>query len=121
VLGKYQIDPKQKPDLKSMDDPFYAALKVRVAESLAKQGIDPDKQRTASPLRVAYYSFISMCLLASGYGHIKVRVELSETRVNVPPQGRFRSMFLTISLFAGELCLLIFIWHLRLAHWCSWS
>lgn len=73
MLGKYQIDPKQKPDLKSMDDPFYAALKQRVAATLATQGIDPEKQRVAPPQRVAYYAFIATCLLASGYGHIKVR------------------------------------------------
>lgn len=60
-----------------MDDPFYAALKQRVAATLAKQGIDPEKQRVAPPQRVAYYAFIATCLLASGYGHIKVRFLLT--------------------------------------------
>ena len=60
-----------------MDDPFYSALKQRVAATLAKQGIDPEKQRVAPPQRVAYYALIATCLIASGYGHIKVRLFLS--------------------------------------------
>ena len=78
-----------------MDDPFYAALKVRVAETLAKQGIDPERQRAAPPLRVAYYSLIALCLLASGYGHLKVRLRNSGSLHRCRHEGLIQTIFLT--------------------------
>jgi hypothetical protein len=73
VLQKYQIDSKQQPSKQTIDDPFYAVLKQRVADTLVKQGIDPETQRAAPPLRVAYYLCIATCLFTSGYAHVKVR------------------------------------------------
>jgi hypothetical protein len=72
VLQKYQIDAKQRPNQQTVNDPFYDVLKQLVADTLMAQGIDPEKDRTAPPLRVAYYFLIFTCLIVSARAHIQV-------------------------------------------------
>ena len=72
MLQKYQIDAKQSPNKQTVNDPFYDVLKERVADTLIKQGIDPEKDRAAPPLRVAYYFLIAACLIVSARSHIQV-------------------------------------------------
>jgi hypothetical protein len=92
VLQKYRISTDDSSLLKTKgnddnnttttrtNDPFYDVLKERVAAALTAQGIDPETQRTAPPLRVLYYGWIAACLVVSGYAHIKVcrNVECAE-------------------------------------------
>jgi hypothetical protein len=72
VLQKYQIDAKQIANKQTVNDPFYDVLKQRVADVLMEQGIDPEKDRAAPPMRVAYYFLIIACLIVCACAHIQV-------------------------------------------------
>jgi hypothetical protein len=54
------------------DDEFYRVLCERVARTLRDQGIDPVRDRAATVQRAAYYVGIAVCVLASGWAHIRV-------------------------------------------------
>jgi cytochrome b involved in lipid metabolism len=55
------------------DDEFYQVLCRRVQATLQSKGIDPIRDRTATPLRSMYYGVVILCVLVSGYAHCQVR------------------------------------------------
>jgi hypothetical protein len=58
-------------------DFFYGILKKRVAKVLRSNGIDPLKDRGASPIRIVYYLMIFILWSYAGYLHCTVRFSFS--------------------------------------------
>lgn len=84
VLQKYHVHSKidagtkkssTKEEIPSaVHDPFYETLKARAAESLKKQGIDPNIDRASTIPRTAYYIFIFCCLVTAARSHVRGNV-----------------------------------------------
>ncbi len=119
VLQKYQIDAKQRPNQQTVNDPFYDVLKQRVADTLMAQGIDPEKDRTAPPLRVAYYFLILTCLIVSARAHIQVCDFTTIVECVCIDTAWVHSFLLTITL--GEFDWLLSVCCLWVADWCPWA
>jgi hypothetical protein len=66
--------PSDESDLPSAQrDEFYRVLCERVARTLRDNGIDPIRDRAATFQRSAYYLGIVVCVLVSGWAHVRVR------------------------------------------------
>lgn len=83
VLQKYHVRSNidagtkrssAKEEISTVQDPFYETLKARAAESLKKQGIDPNIDRASTIPRAAYYIFIFCCLVTTARSHVRGNV-----------------------------------------------
>ena len=125
VLNKYKIihdddncstnNEKKKTATKLEQDVFYDIIKERVYRTLKEQGMDPDRDRTAPPLRLAYYCLVILCVVMAGVAHMKVRLhnptfslffgqQKSTANTNeIPPFVHTYSHSLTHTLFTWHL------------------
>jgi cytochrome b involved in lipid metabolism len=88
VLHKY----KTKDTTKKLErDLFYDIIKERVYRTLKEQGLDPDRDRTAPPLRLAYYCVVILCVVMAGVAHMQVRNFVWDSRNNNNPASPLRT------------------------------
>lgn len=67
VLQKYKVGTQPT----YTRDVFYDVLRERVRQTLQEHGLDPDRDRTAPPARVAYYMGVTVCLGIAATAHVK--------------------------------------------------